>query len=397
MDQGVWADEMARRIAEADAEMDAMAQELVERYEELTVLYDLSASLGRVFDIDQQRTIAAERAARAIRGATCDVLLDPDRGSGGVKVQPGPPASLTVPVEAIGADGKPEVFGALTLSRAETFDAGAVKLATAVARQLGTALMTGRMAESLRDAALLQHEVEVASTIQHQLLPAEPPHVPGLDLAGECLPASRVGGDYYDFVVDATGSVSILVADVAGHSVSSGLLMAMARSVLRRDAGDGWPPDAVLDAANRTMFVDLERAGLFITAYAARYEPETRALTFTNGAHNPALLWRARQQRLDVLDSDGMAIGMLPDPTYERGRTTIARGDVLLVYTDGVTEARDAGGELFGEDRLHRLVGEVAGGNAAEIVAAVTAAVAGHAGGEPQQDDVTVVAAKVAG
>jgi serine phosphatase RsbU (regulator of sigma subunit) len=385
---------LERRLREAEGELDAMAQELLDRYEELTVLYDLTAALGGVFDVAAQCDVAADRATRAVRARSCEVLLDRAPAPGPPVLSTDAGATLTVPVEGAGADGRQEVLGALVLV-GDAFDAGHVKLATAVGRQLGTALQTARMVTSLKEAAGLEHELGLAADIQRSLLPASPPVVKGTDLAGLCRPASRVGGDYFDFVVDHTGALSVVIADVTGHSVGSALMMAMARSLLRRDLTAGRGPAEVLAAANRALFDDLVGAGLFITAFATRYDPARRSLRFTNGAHNPGLLCRVDAPTVELLDSDGMAIGMLEDPPYGTGSVVLEPGDLVVLHTDGITEARNGGGELFGEERLYAVVRRLAGRPAAEVVAGIDAAVQAHAAGEPQQDDVTVVALAV--
>jgi serine phosphatase RsbU (regulator of sigma subunit) len=387
-------EELRRRLQSAEAELDAMAQELLDRYEELTVLYDLTAALGGVFDVDAQCTVAAERATRAVRATSCEVFLDRVPSPGSPVVAHGEGATLTVPIEGAGADQRHEVLGVLVLHGA-SFDTGHVKLATAIGRQLGNALQAARMVASLQEAASLEHELGLAADIQRSLLPTRPPVVKGVDLAGLCRPASRVGGDYFDFVIDHTGALSIVIADVTGHSVGSALMMAMARSLLRRDLTAGRGPAEVLAAANRALFDDLVGAGLFITAFATRYDPVRRTLRFTNGAHNPALLCRADAPTVELLDSDGMAIGMLEDPPYGTGSVILEPGDLVVLHTDGVTECRNGNGDLFGEERLYGVVRRLAGASAAEVVAGIDAAVDAHAAGEPQQDDVTVVALAV--
>lgn len=383
-------EDLEARLAKVEAELDAMALELLDRYEELTVLYDLSAALGGVFEPAAQCTVAVERALRAVRASACEVHLDRVT-SGNRVVASAQGATLVVPVESVGPDGGTEILGVLELTSA-SFDAGQVKVAAAVGRQLGAALQTGRMVASLKDAARLEHELGLAAEIQASLLPSCAPDVEGLDLAGFCRPASQVGGDYYDFLIDQTGALSIVIADVAGHSVGSALMMAMARSLLRRDLGTGQGPAKALAATNRALYDDLVRSGLFITAFAARYESATGTLRYTNGAHNPALLVRVGDDGVEPLDSDGMAVGMLEAPAYATASTELRAGDLVLFHTDGVTEARDATGELFGEERLHRLLRELAGRGASDVVGGIVEAVDAHTGEEAQQDDITLVA-----
>lgn len=243
----------------------------------------------------------------------------------------------------------------------------------------------------------LESEVAMAAGIQAGMLPAEPPTVPGADLAGTCLPAANVGGDYYDLVVDDEGRLVVLVADVAGHSIGSALLMAMARSVLRREVSLGAAPAQVLRATNAAMFGDLVNAGLFITMFCARYTPGDGALTYANAGHNPPILARADDGGIVELDADGAAIGFLDDVDFEERTETIADGDCLLLYTDGAVEALDPAAEQFGEGRLGDVVAAMAPAGARAVVDAVVSSLNDFTEGAHQRDDITLVAVRRSG
>jgi serine phosphatase RsbU (regulator of sigma subunit) len=222
----------------------------------------------------------------------------------------------------------------------------------------------------------LQNEVAMAAGIQRGLLPTEPPVVPDTDLAGLCLPAANVGGDYYDLILDDEGRLVILIADVAGHSIGSALLMAMARSVLRREVAQGHSPAAVLGATNTAMFGDLVNAGLFITMFCAVYEPATARLTYANAGHNPPVLARAAGGTLEL---------------DEELTEEIGPGDALLLYTDGAVEAMGAGDEPFGEERLAETVSAMAPAGAQAMIDAIVGALNDFTGGAHQRDDITMV------
>lgn len=237
----------------------------------------------------------------------------------------------------------------------------------------------------------LQSEVAMAAGIQAGLLPSEPPTLDGADIAGLCLPAANVGGDYYDLMVDEQGRLVILVADVAGHSIGSALLMAMARSVLRREVESGCSPGEVLRATNRAMFQDLVNAGLFITMFCARYDRLDGRLTYANAGHNPPVL-ASPDGTTQELDGDGAAIGFLDDLPFEEREETIAPGGSLLLYTDGAVEALDPAEEPFGEERLAELVAVMGAAGAQALVGAVVDALNDFTGAAPQRDDITLVA-----
>ncbi|HEV3129090.1 MAG TPA: SpoIIE family protein phosphatase [Solirubrobacteraceae bacterium] len=243
----------------------------------------------------------------------------------------------------------------------------------------------------------IQAEVDLAASVQRGLLPTAPPELPGIELAGQCVPAANVGGDYFDYLLDADGRLVLLVADVAGHSMSSALLMAMARSILRREIGHAPGPAKLLDATNRTLFADLVNAELFITAFCAVYDPRQRKLEFANAGHNHPLLRRASDGSVQELDTDGVTLGILEDGGYEEASTELGPGDLLLLYTDGVVEAADPEQDQFGDERLSELLAGSDGATPAELIDSVLEAVEGHTDGQPQRDDVTLVALRLSG
>ena len=414
---------------ELQQQLEEMTAELLDRYEELTLLYELGASFASVLEVDRVCEIALEKAADAIGASKAIVaLVGPDglyaaalRGtdrlsSGGVtewvarhgrelllhEDEPAPAGTsrddtedgpvLSVPLLPPG-EGDP--LGALTLAGkagAARFSAGDAKLATAVAAQLAAAVYRSRLVDDLSATEAVRREVEIAAGIQRTLLPEEPPQVAGVELAALCVSAANLGGDYYDFFVDEDGRVSLVIADVAGHSIGSALMMAMARSILRRSLAEGMHPADVLAATNSSLFDDLVRSGLFLTVFCARFDPRTGELEFANGGHNPPLLRRVSGETAE-LDADGAAIGIFLDVDFERGGLELRAGDVLLLYTDGVTEAAPPAGEQFGEQRL---VDTLGAGTPRELVEAVYSAARAHAGvGSSQADDITLVALRV--
>jgi len=265
---------------------------------------------------------------------------------------------------------------------------------TAIGTQAAIAIYNSRLVEELKEAERVKREMEIARRIQMSLLPEEPPQVKGLELAGRCVPASAVGGDYYDFF-PADGQVSFLVADVSGHSVGSALMMAITRSVLRSEIARGKSPAEVLANTNAAMYEDLSQAELFITAFYISYDKRTRIITYANGGHNLPFVWRAREGSYTLLDGDGMLIGVLEDVSYEERTTELQLGDVLVLYTDGVTEARNKGGEQFGEERLYQVVEEKSHLSAQELLDEIYRRVRQFSGELAQRDDITMLIMKV--
>ena len=259
------------------------------------------------------------------------------------------------------------------------------------ARLIAASRVTALHRQIVEQQLELENEVAMAAGIQMGLLPKEPPAVEGIDLAGLCLPAANVGGDYYDLILDDEGRLVILVADVAGHSIGSALLMAMARSVLRREVAQGHSPAEILGVTNTAMFGDLVNAGLFITMFCARYEPADGRLTFANAGHNPPLLARADGATLE-LDGDGAAIGFLEHVDFEELTEQVGPGDALLLYTDGIVEAMGPDDtEPFGEERLAELVSAMAPAGAQATIDAIVGALNDFTAGTHQRDDIRMV------
>ena len=306
--------------------------------------------------------------------------------------QPGD-ALLSVPLLFTSADGEQATIGAFTLAGrqpGERFSAGEASLATAVASQLAGTINTSRTVQRLAVAEKLRREVEIAAGIQRSLLPETPPRVTGALLGARCVPADDVGGDLYDLVVDRQGRLVLLIADVAGHGIGSALMMAMARAILRREIAEGKGPAAVLAATNVALFDDLANAGLFITLFCASYDPESRELVYACGGQNPPLLCSAGGV-IDELQADGMPAGILRDVEFEERGVTLAPGDVVVLFTDGVVEARAGSGDQFGDARLHAVVAAGVGEAPDELIARIVRAVGDHTEGAPPKDDSTLV------
>lgn len=206
-----------------------------------------------------------------------------------------------------------------------------------------------------RRAEESRHELEIARHIQLSLLPAGPLHVPGVELAGVCLPATHVGGDYFDYF-ENSGVVDVVIADVSGHSVGAALIMTEVRSTLRaelrkRASARSGPADVLRDL-NELLHPDLTRAELFITMFCFRYLPKRHILKFANAGHNSAVLLRSSETRCTLLDADGLVLGVKRGVVYEERSLKLRVGDKLLFYTDGVTEAQNREGEFYGVARL---------------------------------------------
>lgn len=239
----------------------------------------------------------------------------------------------------------------------------------------------------------LESELELSQTVQRALLPQEIPNIPGVQLAAFSRPAQILGGDYFDFVRFRDGAYGLAIADVAGHGISASLLMASVQTALRSLAPVSDLPAEVLGHINR-IFVHNIHFNTFVTLFLARFEPATRRLTYCNAGHNPPLVFRPKpngRETLNWLRPTGAAIGLVDEPQFRSETVTLAPGDTLLLYTDGVTESRGPQQEQFGEHRLAQLVQGAAGVSASELVGALRQALQEFTRGQPLADDTTIV------
>jgi phosphoserine phosphatase RsbU/P len=200
-----------------------------------------------------------------------------------------------------------------------------------------------------------RHELEIAKGIQLSLLPGAPLRLPHAEFAGICVPAGQVGGDYFDFF-HSSDSADVVIADVSGHSVGAALIMTVVRSTLRAEArkmaAASVSPAQILQDLGELLYEDLSRSELFITMFYMKLDPRTRVLTYANAGHNWAMLLRRDESECVLLDADGLIMGVRPRIDFEEKKIQLAKGDLVLLYTDGVTEAQDEAGDFFGVERL---------------------------------------------
>ncbi|WP_031429498.1 SpoIIE family protein phosphatase [Methylomicrobium agile] len=259
----------------------------------------------------------------------------------------------------------------------------------------------------LRRAEEERHELELAKQIQLSLLPDAPLHVEGVVIAGYCLPATHVGGDYFDYFY-GQDAIDIVIADVSGHSMGAALIMAETRSTLKaealrtlhvhpesgmleKDAGTG----DILRILNALLYEDLSKAELFITMFYMKYNPATRKLSYANAGHNRPLLLPAGKTVCCELDAEGIIFGVTKEIQFEEKSILLNPGDLVLLYTDGITEAQNPRGEFFGTERLTRIFSTQGAKKPQEIINTIAKELQTFAESSSFADDVSMVVLKV--
>ncbi|HBU26149.1 MULTISPECIES: PP2C family protein-serine/threonine phosphatase [Synechococcus] len=276
-----------------------------------------------------------------------------------------------------------------------------------VADQTAVAIENELLLEQMRQHQRVDQQLSIGGEIQAQLLPDRCPVIEGVELAARCRPAFQVGGDYYDFIPTKPqltgkrreqGRWALVMGDVMGKGIPAGLLMTLLRGMLRAEVLTGLAPDQILHDLNQLAQEDLAHSNRFVTLFYSEYDPRTRLLRFSNAAHNPPLIWRRQGHSVERLDAPGLLIGLQADADYGCEQVQLEPGDVLLFYTDGVTEASGIGGDRFDEERLMRALLAICklGVGAQEILDQLFARLDRFVGaGRQLEDDASVVVLKV--
>ena len=394
-------------------EIEQLTWELLHRYEEINLLYDIGKALAGVFDIAAIGRTVVDRAMAVIHAEGGVFLrLDPEPqvayragdfpeplleqfASGALLGRAlAVPVLIMKPLLIVRIQPDDRAFGLLALAGkrdGSAFTAGDGRLLQALGAQAGTAIHTERLVRELSRSERIRSEFEIARQLQRSLLPAASPNILGVEIAATCQPSGHVGGDYFDFFSLQDGRVAIVIADVSGHGVGSAMVMAGLRSTLHAEVQAGFSPARVLEKANRLLVNDLGESGMFVSVFLAAYDPTTGGLSYCNAGHPPPLLLPSREPVSHRLDVGGMLLGIVPGATYEVGTSRLDRGAILVLYTDGLTEARNSGGELFGEEALASLIRDSRALGSGEVHAAILGCLADHLKGREPEDDVTLI------
>lgn len=344
---------------------------------------------GEVGEIRISRSVIDEVVTNGKSVLTSDAQADP-RFAGGTVMLQGVRSVLAVP---LGVGQK--VFGIIYADSplAEgRFTEDHLKVLTTLASVASIRVENARLAEEQLERERLERELQVASEIQQRFQPASAPLVAGYELQGISFPCYEIGGDYYDFIERADGRMIVALGDVSGKGTAAALLMSSLHAAVHAQADTHDSLVKTISAVNRYLEASIP-PNRFVTLFYGELSPKTGALAFLNAGHNPPLIVHAGGT-MEQLAAGGLPLGIMPNADFREGRTKLHPGDVLVIYSDGVSEAVNPSGEEFGPTRLYEVVARNLDSSAAGIRDRIEAALTKFCQGTPAADDITLVIVK---
>ena len=290
---------------------------------------------------------------------------------------------------------KGKMIGSLNLFNKRTgegFTDTDKRLLTIIAAQSAHVIENARLSEEEKTLQLMQEEMRLAYKIQMDLLPSMAPEIEGYDIAGMSIPAKTVGGDYFDFIEITPSCMCICLGDVSGKGIPAALLMSNLQATLRGLALQELSPHACIKKSNLLLFrsTDIDK---FATLFYGLLNTETHEFRYCNAGHNYPFLIRANGETIR-LDVGGLILGALEDFAFKESAVQFMPDDLLVIFSDGISEATNGADEMFGEEPLGRLITENRDKKAADILEAILNAVRGHTDVSSQTDDITLVVVK---
>lgn len=345
--------------------------------------------VGEVGEIRVSRNVMDEVVIRGKSVLTSDAQHDPRFASGTMVLQ-GVRSVLAVP---LGVSEK--VFGIIYADSpiAEgRFTEDHLKVLTTLASVAAIRVENARLTEARFQQERLERELQLASEIQQRFQPTGSPQIPGYEFQGISFPCYEIGGDYYDFIQRDDGRLVIALGDVSGKGTAAALLMSSLHAAIHAQTGSHDTIVETISAVNKYLAENIP-PNRFVTLFYAELDPESGAVSFLNAGHNPPLIVHAAGT-VEQLASGGLPLGIRADADYREGRTHMQMGDVLVIYSDGVTEAASPSGEEFGPTRLYEVVSRNVDASAAGIRDRIESALTKFSQGTKAADDITLVIVK---
>ncbi|MFL6229523.1 MAG: SpoIIE family protein phosphatase [Pyrinomonadaceae bacterium] len=335
------------------------------------------------------RSIVEEVVGQGRSVLTSDAQHDPRFASSTVTIQ-GIRSVLAVP---LGVGDK--IFGMIyadsPLAEAR-FSQDHLTVLTTLGSVAAIRVENARLMEEDLERSRLERELQLAREIQQRFQPTSPPIVPGFELQGISFPCYEIGGDYYDYIPRHDGHIVIALGDVSGKGTSAALLMSSLHAAMHAQTSAHQTLAESMSAVNKYLAETIP-ANRFVTLFCADLDPLTGTLSFINAGHNPPLIAHA-SGTMEQLAAGGVPLGILPNAFYQEGRTQLSHGDVLVIYSDGVSETQNQAGEEFGAMRLYDVVARNLDASAAGLRDRIESALTKFAQGTDSVDDLTLVIVK---
>jgi phosphoserine phosphatase RsbU/P len=277
-----------------------------------------------------------------------------------------------------------------TAMKAGTFRPDDMSLLQAVSGLAARAIENARLYAVAIEKGRLEHELNMAHDIQKNLLPHEMPQQPHYDISPYWESAREVAGDFYDAFMLADGSIGAVMADVSDKGAPSALFMAVARTLVRSHAHAGMTSFETMSRTNDLLMLDADQSGMFVTMYYSRFFPNGESV-HVNGGHNPPVYYHHKTGKVELMPTGGRALGWFPNNPMEEMNVQLENGDVIVYYTDGLTEAENPQGEPYGEDRLMSIVAQSGTKSAEVIKKMILDDVETFCDGQPPFDDMTML------
>src|SRR3989441_2768714 len=344
---------------------------------------------GEVGEIRISSSVIDEVVGHGKSVLTSDAQADP-RFAGGTIMLQGVRSVLAVPL-GVGANVFGIIYADSPLSD-NRFTEDHLKVLTTLASVAAIRVENARLTEEQMERERLEREQQVASEIQQRFLPASAPQIEGWELQGISFPCYEIGGDYYDFIQRENGKMVIALGDVSGKGTAAALLMSSLHAAVHAHAETHTSIAAAIAAVNRYL-VESIPPNRFVTLFYAELDPKAGSLAFLNAGHNPPLIVHAGGT-MEQLASGGLPLGILADADFREGRTKLYPGDVLVIYSDGVSEAVNPNGGGFGATRLYEVVARNLDTSASGIRDRIESALTKFCQGTPAADDITLVIVK---
>ncbi len=435
-EEGTWEEILltwAKLFSQASIEQRVSADlsaELVRAWDRLTFLYELTKIAGRSSDISEMLDSIVASLGQVIESGDVFLAIETDVGqvtviSSGRKVDfplssyerlksikrpvsfeeiqeldyrkddPYKDVSDLIIAPLVASDG---IYGLLGFINTEggNYDANDAGLLSSVGEHIGALVEASQARKAREERERLERELSIAAEIQANLLPVRLPELEGCEVSAHLRPARRVGGDFYDIAHARTGEPILMLADVAGKGMPAAILTAVVHATFHGETPYQRDPAQLLSEINRSIYPDLDKAQAFVTAAVARIDAKPLRIAYASAGHVEAALWHKRTGWIEFLPATGLPLGVQQFLSCRTKGFNLEPGDVLLLYSDGVTEAENPEGEVFGAQGLSDIMEVVYPASAYDQISVILKAVESFCDGLPIRDDLTLVMLKVA-